>query len=96
MAGVASSQNHYSKIMEYVIIRKTEVIGDISLPRPKIVKDVVFRGPLEEAQSHLSQLEKLSQNQSTDIISCELKIEKYKGQKSNTSSRPGNGTRQLK
>ena len=95
MAGLANDQNHRVKEMglEYVVIRKTTVIGDIKLPRPKIVQDVVFRGAKEEAEQHLERLALLPQNQSTDIINCEIKIHKYDGQKTGTSARPGNGKR---
>ena len=95
MAGIANDQNHRATEMglEYVVIRKTTVIGDIKLPRPKIVQDVVFRGAKEEAEQHLERLSLLPQNQSTDIISCEIKMQKYDGQKTGTSARPGNGSR---
>ena len=94
MAGVAAHQNHHAQGMaSWVIIRKTTVIGDIKLPRPKIVQDVVFRGERDAAEQHLQSIVNLPQNQSTDIINCEIKMQKYDGQKTGTSARPGNGSR---
>lgn len=94
MAGVADHQDHHTQVMaDWIIIRKTTVIGDVKLPRPKIVQDIVFRGAKEEAQQHLERLSLLPQNQSTDIINCEIKLQKYDGQKTGTSARPGNGKR---
>lgn len=94
MAGVADHENHHTQVMAgWIITRKTTVIGDINLPRPKIVQDVVFRGEREAAERHLQAIVNLPQNQSTDIISCEIKLQKDEGQKTGTSARPGNGKR---
>jgi hypothetical protein len=79
--------------LDYIVFRKTTVIADVKLPRPKICNDVVFRGTKEEAYKHLEEIEKLPQNQSSDTIRVDLKVVKYDGQKTGTSARPGNGKR---
>jgi hypothetical protein len=95
MAGASNHQNYWATEMglDYIVFRKTTVIADVKLPRPKICNDVVFRGTKEEAYKHLEEIEKLPQNQSSDVIQVDLKVVKYDGQKSNTSARPGNGKR---
>jgi FKBP-type peptidyl-prolyl cis-trans isomerase 2 len=78
----------------WCIVRKSEVIDDnLKLPRPKIVKDILIIGDKLSIFEMLEEWVHEEENKSTDQIEVTLKAERYYGQRSTTSSRPGNGRR---
>jgi hypothetical protein len=78
---------------DWVLIRRTNVLQDVELPRPKKTQDIVCVGPKDALGSKMEALMLLPENQSTDLIEVKYLLEPYTGQHSHTSARPGNGTR---
>lgn len=79
----------------WAVIRTSTVVAEISLPRPKIVKNVLYLGySREEAEAILQAAVKLPANQSTPHIEVVIKLKKTQHEeKDGTSARPGNGKR---
>ena len=78
---------------DWVLIRRTNVLQNVELPRPKKTQDIVCVGPKDALGSKMEHLMLLPENQSTDLIEVNYLLEPYTGQHSHTSARPGNGTR---
>jgi hypothetical protein len=78
---------------DWVLIRRTNVLQNVELPRPKKTQDIVCVGPKDALGSKMEALMLLPENQSTDLIEVNYVLEPYTGQHSHTSARPGNGTR---
>ena len=78
---------------DWVLIRRTNVLQNVELPRPKKTQDVVAIGAKAALGSKMEALMLLPENQSTDLIGVEYVLQEYTGQHSHTSARPGNGTR---
>jgi len=78
---------------DWVLIRRTNVLQNVELPRPKKTQDIVCVGPKDALGSKMESLMLLLENQSTDLIEVNYVLEQYTGQHSHTSARPGNGTR---
>jgi hypothetical protein len=78
---------------DWVLIRRTNVLQDVELPRPKKTQDVICVGPKDALGSKMEALMLLPENQSTDLIEVKYVLEPYTGQHSHTSARPGNGMR---
>jgi hypothetical protein len=78
---------------DWVLIRRTNVLQNVELPRPKKTQDVICIGPKDALGSKMESLMLLPENQSTDLIEVKYLLEPYTGQHSHTSARPGNGTR---
>jgi hypothetical protein len=79
--------------MSWVLIRRTNVLQNVELPRPKKTQDIVAIGEKAALGSKMEALMLLPENQSTDLIGVEYVLQEYTGQHSHTSARPGNGTR---
>ena len=82
--------------MSYVLLRKTILSDDApSLPRPKLVQQVLHIGTKEECREKLDEIRLNPENQSTDYIEVDLSIAKYAGQKTYNSRevRKDNGKR---
>lgn len=76
----------------HCLIRRTYVINDYAnLPRPKRTSTVLKVGTLQDCKDLMEQLA-LSEMPSADV-DVRFVIERYRDQKSSTSSRPGNGKR---
>lgn len=69
------------------------MVGDVILPRPKIVQEVVMTGSKSGCEAIAEDLRNDPKNQSSDIIAVEITVVKYSGQKTGTSRRPENGNR---
>jgi hypothetical protein len=78
---------------DWVLIRRTNVLQDVELPRPKKTQDIVAIGEKAALGSKMEALMLLPENQSTDLIEVKYLLEPYTGQHSHTSARPGNGMR---
>ena len=78
---------------DWVLIRRTNVLQDVELPRPKKTQDIIATGAKAALGSKMEALMLLPENQSTDLIEVKYVLEEYIGQHSHTSARPGNGTR---
>ena len=78
---------------DWVLIRRTNVLQDVQLPRPKRTQDIVAIGSKDALGSKMEALMLLPENQSTDLIEVKYVLEEYTGQHSHTSARPGNGLR---
>lgn len=65
-----------------VLLRKSVVIGDVRLPRPKIVQTVIMRGSTADCRAKMEELRFLPENQSSDLIEVTLEIMKDRKQKS--------------
>lgn len=78
---------------DWVLIRRTNVLQNVELPRPKKTQDVICIGPKHALGSKMEALMLLPENQSTDLIEVQYVLQEYTGQHSHTSARPGNGTR---
>lgn len=79
----------------WAVIRTSTVVAEVSLPRPKIVKDVLYLGDSrQEAEKILQAAVELPVNQSTAWIEVTIKLKRtYNEEKNGTSARPGNGKR---
>jgi hypothetical protein len=81
-------------MVEYCVLKRTKVIDDdIILPRPKLTQELVVKGSKEQCQEKAEELSALLENQSTDIIEVEIICVRWVGQKTQTSARAGNGSR---
>jgi hypothetical protein len=70
----------------YVVLRRTEVIGDnLKLPRPKITQELALIGDKETCMEFLEDMSRLPINQSTDIIRVDLTCVPYTGQRNYNS-----------
>jgi hypothetical protein len=78
---------------DWVLIRRTNVLQNVELPRPKKTQDIICVGPKDALGSKMESLMLLPENQSTDLIEVNYLLEPYTGQHSHTSARPGNGMR---
>ena len=78
---------------DWVLIRRTNVLQNVELPRPKKTQDVICVGPKDALGSKMEALMLRPENQSTDLIEVKNLLEPYTRQHSHTSARPGNGTR---
>jgi hypothetical protein len=78
-----------------VLLRKSVVIGDVRLPRPKIVQTVIMRGSTADCRAKLEELCCLPENQSTADIEVVLELQKDRKQINYTSKTitKGNGQR---
>lgn len=79
----------------WAVIRTSTVVAEVSLPRPKIVKDVLYLGDSrQEAEKILQAAVELPVNQSTECIEVTIKLKRTGNEEKNsTSARPGNGKR---
>jgi hypothetical protein len=77
------------------VIRTSTVVAGVTLPRPKIVKDVLYCGhSREEAEAVLQAAVKLPINESSQFIDVVIKLKRSRHEEKNgTSARPGNGKR---
>lgn len=98
MAWVARNQNHYASLVmaDYCVIRRSIVVGDAILPRPKIVQNLLLIGPKDYCEKVAISLRDLPENQSSDTIEVEVCVSKYARQKTCTSARPENGNRKAR
>ena len=72
--------------MSYVLLRKTILCDDApSLPRPKLVQQVLHIGSKEECREKLDEIRLKPENESTEYIEVDLSIAKYAGQKTYNS-----------
>jgi len=78
---------------DWVLIRRTNVLQNVELPRPKKTEYILCVGAKYGLASKMEHLMLLPENQSTDLIEVKYLLEPYTGQHSHTSARPGNGTR---
>lgn len=78
-----------------VLLRKSTVIGNVKLPRPKIVQTVIMRGSITECRAKMEEIRHLPENQSNDVIEVVIEVMKDRGQKSHNSQQihKGNGQR---
>jgi hypothetical protein len=84
--------------MSYVLLRKTILSDDApSLPRPKLVQQVLHIGSKEECREKLDEIRLKSENESTEYIEVDLSVIKYSGQKTYNSKEitKDNGKRNL-
>jgi hypothetical protein len=83
-------------MVEYCVLKRTKVTDDeIILPRPKLTQELVMKGSKEQCLEKVEQLSALPENQSTDIIDVEIICVRWVGQKTQTSARIGNGSRNI-
>lgn len=80
----------------HCVIRRSIVVGDVKLPRPKIVQEVVLVGSKAGCEAIAEELRDDPSNQSSDIIAIEISVTEYRGQKNCTSRRPENGNRKAR
>jgi hypothetical protein len=78
---------------DWVLIRRTNVLQNVELPRPKKTQDIIAIGEKAALGSKMEALMLLPENQSTDLIEVKYLLQQYMGQHSHTSARPGNGMR---
>ena len=82
--------------MSYILLRKTILSDDApSLPRPKLVQQVLHIGSMAECREKLDEIRLKPENESTEYIEVDLFIAKYAGQKTYNSRevRKDNGKR---
>jgi hypothetical protein len=77
----------------HCVIRRSIVVGDVKLPRPKIVQEVIMTGSKSGCEAMAEDLRDDPKNKSDDTIAVEIVVSKYMGQKNGTSARPQNGNR---
>ena len=79
---------------QFVALRRSIVRdGYEHLPRPKIAQDVLHIGTKQECQDLIDHLASEPIHMSTEEVFVDFLVTRYEGQKSNTSTRPGNGSR---
>jgi hypothetical protein len=72
--------------MSWVLLRRSILSDDApSLPRPKIVQQVLHIGPKEECREKLDEIRLKPENESTEYIEVDLSIVRYSGQKTYNS-----------
>lgn len=78
-----------------VLLRKSTVIGNVKLPRPKIVQTVIMRGSTADCRAKMEEIRHLPENQSTDVIEVVIEVMHDRKQKSYNSHeiRKHNGKR---
>lgn len=84
--------------MSWVLIRRSILSDDApSLPRPKIVQQVLHVGSKDECREILDEIRLNPEHQSTEYIEVDLSVAKYSGQKTHNSKeiRKDNGKRNL-
>lgn len=80
----------------WVLIRRSILSDDApSLPRPRIVQQVLHIGSRDELREILDEIRLRPENQSTEYIEVDLSVVKYTGQKTHNSRevRKDNGKR---
>lgn len=80
----------------WVLIRRSILSDDApSLPRPKIVQQVLHVGSKEECREMLDEIRLKPEHESTEYIEVDLSVVKYAGQKTYNSKeiRKDNGKR---
>ena len=77
-----------------VLFRRTKVADHVTnLPRPKLTQEVIVIGSSEECYNQMDQVLFEKRNQSSEDIEVTLEVLPYRGQKTTTSARKGNGKR---
>jgi hypothetical protein len=79
--------------INWTVVRVSTLVKKLKLPRPKIVRTVLFSGTKEGCEDFLKELKKDLKpvDKSTDDIKVDLLI--TKNGRNTTSARPGNGQR---